>query len=130
MPKALRVNGVPDLKPDASPLTQGYPGTVTVKQAAQVAGARAIAEPIVHILRNAVDHGMESADERVLAGKPSGGTITLTVCRDNDHVEIVIADDGRVEVPDFEKGGVSQRCPPVKRPGASAPRRRIPSEAP
>ena len=54
-----------------------------------------ITEPTVHILRNAVDHGLESADERVLAGKPRGGTITLTVCRDKDHVEITIADDGR-----------------------------------
>lgn len=73
----------------------------------------AIAEPIVHILRNAVDHGMESADERVLAGKPSGGTITLTVRRDNDHVEIVIADDGRGMDPELlkmaavEKGVIS-----------------------
>lgn len=54
-----------------------------------------IAEPIVHILRNAVDHGLESADERVMAGKPVGGTITLTVSRDKDHVDIIIADDGR-----------------------------------
>lgn len=54
-----------------------------------------ITEPLVHILRNAVDHGLESAEERVLAGKPSGGTITLTVCRDKDHVEITVADDGR-----------------------------------
>lgn len=54
-----------------------------------------IAEPIVHILRNAVDHGLESADERVMAGKPFNGSITLTVCRDKDHVEISIADDGR-----------------------------------
>lgn len=54
-----------------------------------------IAEPIVHILRNAVDHGLESADERVMAGKPFSGTITLSVRRDKDHVEIIIADDGR-----------------------------------
>lgn len=54
-----------------------------------------ITEPIVHILRNAVDHGLESADERVMAGKPFGGTISLTVCRDKDHVEIIIEDDGR-----------------------------------
>lgn len=54
-----------------------------------------IADPIVHILRNAVDHGLESADERVMAGKPFGGTVSLTVIRDKDHVEIVIADDGR-----------------------------------
>lgn len=54
-----------------------------------------IAEPIVHILRNAVDHGLETADERVMAGKPFGGTITLTVSRDKDQVEIIISDDGR-----------------------------------
>jgi two-component system, chemotaxis family, sensor kinase CheA len=54
-----------------------------------------IAEPIVHILRNAVDHGLETANERVMAGKPIGGTIALTVSRDKDHVEIIISDDGR-----------------------------------
>ena len=62
-----------------------------------------ITEPIVHILRNAVDHGLESADERLLAGKPCGGSITLTVCRDKDHVEIVIADDGRGMDPELLK---------------------------
>jgi two-component system chemotaxis sensor kinase CheA len=72
-----------------------------------------IAEPIVHILRNAVDHGLETADERVMAGKPFGGTITLTVSRDKDHVEIVIADDGRGMDPErlklkaLEKGLIS-----------------------
>jgi two-component system chemotaxis sensor kinase CheA len=72
-----------------------------------------IAEPIVHILRNAVDHGLESADERVMAGKPFGGTITLTVRRDKDHVEIIIADDGRgmdaelLRLKGVEKGIVS-----------------------
>jgi len=53
-----------------------------------------IAEPLVHILRNAVDHGMETPDERVAAGKPSNGEITLTVTRVKDHVDIVIEDDG------------------------------------
>jgi two-component system chemotaxis sensor kinase CheA len=72
-----------------------------------------IAEPIVHILRNAVDHGLESADDRVMAGKPFGGTITLTVSRDKDHVEIIIADDGRGMDPEklkqkaIEKGLIS-----------------------
>ncbi|MDD2850355.1 MAG: chemotaxis protein CheA [Desulfuromonadaceae bacterium] len=54
-----------------------------------------IADPIVHILRNAVDHGLEPADDRVTAGKPFCGTISLTVRRDKDHLEIVITDDGR-----------------------------------
>ncbi|HIJ87632.1 MAG TPA: chemotaxis protein CheA [Desulfuromonadales bacterium] len=62
-----------------------------------------IAEPIVHILRNAIDHGMEAADERVMAGKPGSGTITLTVRRDKDHVEISIDDDGRGMDPELLK---------------------------
>lgn len=54
-----------------------------------------ITEPLVHILRNAVDHGMETPDERVMAGKPYGGRIGITVTRDKDHVDIIISDDGR-----------------------------------
>ena len=54
-----------------------------------------ITEPLVHILRNAVDHGMETPDARVAAGKPPGGVITITVARDKDHVDITVADDGR-----------------------------------
>ena len=54
-----------------------------------------ITEPLVHILRNAVDHGMETPDDRVAAGKPPGGVITITVARDKDHVDITVADDGR-----------------------------------
>jgi two-component system chemotaxis sensor kinase CheA len=72
-----------------------------------------IAEPIVHILRNAIDHGMETADERVVEGKPGCGTITLSVRRDKDHVEISIADDGLGMDPELikqmgvEKGMIS-----------------------
>ena len=54
-----------------------------------------ITEPLVHILRNAVDHGMDSHEDRLMAGKPPGGTITITVARDKDHVDIVVSDDGR-----------------------------------
>jgi two-component system chemotaxis sensor kinase CheA len=54
-----------------------------------------ITEPLVHILRNAVDHGMDSPDDRVTAGKSPGGTISITVTRDKDHVDIIVSDDGR-----------------------------------
>lgn len=54
-----------------------------------------IAEPLVHILRNAVDHGMEMPDVRVAAGKQQCGTISIAVTRDKDHVNIIVADDGR-----------------------------------
>jgi two-component system chemotaxis sensor kinase CheA len=72
-----------------------------------------ITEPLVHILRNAVDHGMETPDDRVTAGKPFNGSITITVTRDKDHVDIVVADDGRGMDPErlklkaIEKGVVT-----------------------
>jgi two-component system chemotaxis sensor kinase CheA len=54
-----------------------------------------ITEPLVHILRNAVDHGMDSPVDRLAAGKTQGGTITISVVRDKDHVDISVSDDGR-----------------------------------
>lgn len=54
-----------------------------------------VAEPVVHLLRNAIDHGMETPDEREAASKPRCGVITLGVTRDKDHVDIVVSDDGR-----------------------------------
>jgi len=54
-----------------------------------------ISEPLVHILRNAVDHGMETPEQRIAAGKPGLGTIRIEVTRDKDCVTIVVADDGR-----------------------------------
>ena len=54
-----------------------------------------ITEPLVHLLRNAVDHGLECPDARIAAGKPPGGLVKITVARDKDHVDITVADDGR-----------------------------------
>jgi two-component system chemotaxis sensor kinase CheA len=54
-----------------------------------------ITEPLIHILRNAVDHGMEGPDARRAAGKSPGGIITISVVRDKDYVDITVADDGR-----------------------------------
>jgi len=54
-----------------------------------------ISEPLVHILRNAVDHGMEMPEERLAAGKSGPGTIRIAVSRDKDCVNIVVSDDGR-----------------------------------
>ena len=54
-----------------------------------------ITDPLVHILRNAVDHGMELPADRVATGKARSGVITVTVTRDKDHVTICVADDGR-----------------------------------
>ena len=53
-------------------------------------------DPMVHLLRNAVDHGMEYPEERAAAGKPPKGEIQLQVHQiDGQTVEIVLADDGR-----------------------------------
>jgi len=54
-----------------------------------------ISDPLMHILRNAVDHGIESPAEREAAGKPREGTIELRASRERDHVTITVEDDGR-----------------------------------
>lgn len=55
----------------------------------------AINDPLMHILRNAVDHGIESAAERKARGKLPMGQIRLSARHQEDHILIVIADDGR-----------------------------------
>jgi chemotaxis protein histidine kinase CheA/CheY-like chemotaxis protein len=52
-------------------------------------------DPLLHILRNAVDHGLEPPEERESVGKPRAGTITLTVARRGQVVTVQVADDGR-----------------------------------
>lgn len=55
----------------------------------------AIAEPLTHMVRNAVGHGIESADERVKAGKPAKGTIKLDAYHHGNQVIVAVSDDGR-----------------------------------
>lgn len=54
-----------------------------------------IGEPIVHLLRNAADHGIELPDVREKAGKPRVGQLTLTVTRERQMVTMHVQDDGR-----------------------------------
>jgi two-component system chemotaxis sensor kinase CheA len=54
-----------------------------------------IGDPILHLLRNAVDHGIETPDEREKAGKPRKGVIRLAAGRERDNVLITVTDDGR-----------------------------------
>ncbi|MBW2610606.1 MAG: chemotaxis protein CheA [Deltaproteobacteria bacterium] len=63
-----------------------------------------ISDPLIHLLRNAVDHGIEPAMERKKAGKPETGLITLTACREKEHVVIEVSDDGRGIDPDLILG--------------------------
>jgi len=54
-----------------------------------------IGDPLVHLLRNSVDHGIESPEERERAGKPSLGTILLRAYYSGNHVFIEVKDDGK-----------------------------------
>ena len=54
-----------------------------------------LGEPLTHLIRNAVDHGIESAEERVAAGKPAEGTVTLSAEHRSGRIHIRIADDGK-----------------------------------
>ncbi|MGH7663604.1 MAG: chemotaxis protein CheA [Gemmatimonadaceae bacterium] len=54
-----------------------------------------IGEPVVHLLRNAVDHGIETPDVRTAAGKPPAGRLALTAARDRSAVLIRVSDDGK-----------------------------------
>lgn len=54
-----------------------------------------IADPLTHLVRNSIDHGLESAGERELAGKPAKGTIKLTAAHRGGGIVIEVVDDGR-----------------------------------
>lgn len=53
-----------------------------------------IGDPLVHLIRNAVDHGIETPEERVAKGKPGEGTIRLSAYHSGNHVFIELEDDG------------------------------------
>lgn len=54
-----------------------------------------LSDPLMHIIRNAIDHGIESPEERLAAGKPEKGTIILWASQKGNHVVIEVRDDGR-----------------------------------
>ena len=54
----------------------------------------ALADPLVHLVRNSCDHGVEMPDVREKAGKPRQGTITLSASQQGDHILLCIEDDG------------------------------------
>ena len=73
-----------------------------------------LADPLVHLVRNAVDHGIEPSEERLLAGKPSKSIVRLEARQEGDHIVLIIADDGRGMSPErirmkaVEKGIISE----------------------
>ncbi|MFB6164998.1 MAG: chemotaxis protein CheA [Haloarculaceae archaeon] len=68
-----------------------------------------ISDPLMHILRNSVDHGIEPPAEREAAGKPREGHIELRAVRERDHVIIEVEDDGAgLDVADIREQAIEQ----------------------
>ncbi|HEX5458659.1 MAG TPA: chemotaxis protein CheA [Steroidobacteraceae bacterium] len=53
-----------------------------------------IGDPLVHLVRNCIDHGIESPDARVAAGKPAEGTVHLDACHRGGNIAVEVTDDG------------------------------------
>jgi two-component system chemotaxis sensor kinase CheA len=60
----------------------------------------ALADPLVHLVRNSVDHGIEMPEDRIAAGKPTMGTVKLSASQEGDHILLSIIDDGKGMDPD------------------------------
>ena len=73
-----------------------------------------IGDPLIHLIRNALDHGLETPDERLAAGKGRTGTVVLSAAHEGNQIVISIKDDGRGINPDriarkaIDKGLVSE----------------------
>ena len=65
-----------------------------------------IGEPLIHLLRNAIDHGIEAPSERTAAGKPAEGRVALRARRERTSVAIEVTDDGR----GIDRAGVLERA--------------------
>ncbi len=64
----------------------------------------ALSDPLVHLVRNSVDHGIEAPDVRAKAGKPRVGLVTLSAQQEGDHILLVIEDDGAGMDPEILRG--------------------------
>ncbi|MEM4576413.1 MAG: chemotaxis protein CheA [Candidatus Nezhaarchaeales archaeon] len=73
-----------------------------------------IVDPLIHLIRNAIDHGIEKSEERTAMGKPPIGTIKITAKKESSYIVIQVEDDGRGIDPGYvkrvavEKGFISQ----------------------
>lgn len=73
-----------------------------------------LADPLIHLIRNAVDHGVEMPAERQASGKPAKSLVRLEARQEGDHIVLIIADDGkgmsaeRIRAKAVEKGLISE----------------------
>lgn len=74
-----------------------------------------IGDPLIHIIRNSCDHGIESPEDRKLVGKPATGTVQLKAYNEGNHIVVEITDDGKgldaqmLKQKAVEKGLISER---------------------
>ena len=69
----------------------------------------ALADPLVHLVRNAVDHGIESPDDRTAAGKSREGQVILSASQEGDHIMLTIKDNGKGMNADHLRGIVVEK---------------------
>ncbi len=73
-----------------------------------------LADPLIHLIRNAVDHGVEMPEERAAAGKAAKSLVRLEARQEGDHIVLIIADDGkgmsaeRIRAKAVDKGLISE----------------------
>jgi two-component system chemotaxis sensor kinase CheA len=73
-----------------------------------------LGDPLIHLVRNAIDHGVESPEQRAAAGKPEAATIQLKAFQERDQVVIEVSDDGKgidptvIRLKAFEKGMIAE----------------------
>jgi two-component system chemotaxis sensor kinase CheA len=73
-----------------------------------------LADPLIHLIRNAVDHGVEMPEERSAVGKPAKSLVRLEARQEGDHIVLIIADDGkgmsaeRIRAKAVDKGLISE----------------------
>lgn len=64
----------------------------------------ALADPLIHLVRNSVDHGIEMPEDRVKVGKSRTGKVILSAAQEGDHIQLAIVDDGGGMDPDVLRG--------------------------
>ncbi len=85
-----------------------------------------IYDPLIHLIRNSVDHGIEALQDRVSAGKPDAGTITLTARHEQGRIIVTVEDDGRgIDVEKLKNKAVQKNLISPEEAASLSPERAI-----
>lgn len=69
----------------------------------------ALSDPLIHMVRNSLDHGLEPAEQRLATGKPEQGTLRLSAKQENECIIVTVSDDGRGIDPERIRGKAVER---------------------